>query len=86
MDPTQVVIIAISIVLTSLFIALGVQVWFILKEFRISIQKVNKMLDDGGRVSGAVGDGFSNVSGLMTGIKTGLSLVTSMHKKGSNDE
>lgn len=86
MDPTQIVIIAISIVLTSLFIALGVQVWFILKEFRISIQKVNKMLDDGGRVSGAVGDGFSNVSGLMTGIKTGLSLVTSMHKKGSNDE
>jgi len=86
MDPTQVVIIAISIVLTSLFIALGVQVWFILKEVRLSVQKVNKMLDDAGRVSGAVGEGFSNVSGLMTGIKTGLSLVTSLHKKGGNNE
>lgn len=86
MDPTQVVIIAISIVLTSLFIALGVQVWFILKEIRISIQKVNKMLDDAGRVSGAVGEGFSNVSGLMSGIKTGLNLVTSLHKKGNEND
>jgi hypothetical protein len=86
MDPTQIVIIAISIVLTSLFIALGVQVWFILKEVRISVQKVNKMLDDAGRVSGAVGDGFSNVSGLMNGIRTGLSLVTSLHKKGEENE
>lgn len=86
MEPTQIVIIAISIVLTSLFIALGIQLWFILKEVRISIQKVNKMLDDTGRVTGAVGEGFSNVSGLMSGLKTGLSLVTSLRKKGEDNE
>ena len=86
MDSTQIVIIAISVVLTSLFIALGIQLWFILKEVRIGLQKMNKMLDDAGRVSGAVGEGFSNVSGLMSGLKTGLSLVTSLRKKGEKDE
>jgi hypothetical protein len=86
MEPTQIVLIAISIVLTSLFIALGIQLWFILKEIRISIMKVNKMLDDAGRVTGVVGEGVSNVSGLMNGLKAGMSLVTSMRKKGDSDE
>lgn len=86
MEPTQIVIIAISIVLTSLFIALGIQLWFILKEMRGTVMRINKMLDDAGRVTGAVGEGFSNVSGLMNGIKTGLSFVTSFKKKGDSDE
>jgi hypothetical protein len=86
MEPTQIVLIAISVVLTTLFIALGVQVWFILKEIRVSLTKVNKMLDDAGKVTGAVGEGVTNVSGLMNGIKAGMSLVTSIRKKGENDE
>lgn len=86
MEPTQIVLIAISIVLTSLFIALGIQFWFILKEIRNSLVKVNKMLDDAGRVTGVVGEGVSNVSGLMNGIKAGMALVTSMKKKGDSDE
>lgn len=86
MEPIQLVIIGISIVLTSLFIALGVQVWFILKEFRRGLGKMNKMLDDAGRVTGAVGEGFTNMSGLVNGIKAGISLATSMRKKGDSDE
>ncbi len=86
MEPTQIVIIAISIVLTSLFIALGIQFWFILKEIRGTVIRLNKMLDDAGRVTGAVGEGFNNVTGLMSGIKAGLSLVTSLKKKGESDE
>ncbi len=52
MDPTQLTIIIISFALALLFIILGIQVWYILKEMRISLQKVNKMLDDAGKVSG----------------------------------
>lgn len=86
MEPTQIVIIAIAIVLTSLFIALGIQMWFILKELRGSVVRVNKILDDSGKVSGAVSDGVTNVNGLMNGLKSGISLVTSFKKKGDNDE
>lgn len=81
MEPTQIVLIAVSVVLTSLFIALGIQGWFILREIRTSLIKVNGMLDDAGKVTKVVGEGVSNVSGLMNGIKAGMSLVTSIRQK-----
>ena len=45
MDAVQITIIAISFILTMLMVALGVQVWYILKEIRISIEKMNKIGD-----------------------------------------
>lgn len=81
MDAVQITIVAISFILTCLFVALGVQVWYILKEFRFSIQKMNKMLDDGGKVTGAVSEGVSGVGGLLGGIKAGLSLFSVFRKK-----
>jgi hypothetical protein len=82
MDPTQLTIILISIALTILVIVLGIQVWFILKEVRSSIIKMNKMLDDAGKVSGAVSEGVIGMSGFVNGLKTGISAITSLiHKK-----
>jgi hypothetical protein len=85
MDLTQFVIIITTVTLSSLLVLLGVQVFFILKEIRISIKKVNKILDDSGRVSGTVGDSVSNFSGFVNGLKAGISTVTSFRKeKGDN--
>ena len=82
MEPIQFTIILISVALTILVIVLGVQVWFILKEVRTSITKMNKMLDDAGKVSGAVSEGVIGMSGFVNGLKTGISAITSLiHKK-----
>lgn len=81
MDPTQLTIVIISFALATLIIVLGVQVWFILKEVRISLQKMNKMLDDGGKVTGAVSEGVVNMSGFMNGLRTGITAITSILKK-----
>lgn len=81
MDPVQLTIIVISVALTILVIVLGIQVWYILKEMRHSLEKVNKMLDDAGKVSGAVSEGVVGMSGFVNGLKTGLSAVTSLLKK-----
>ncbi len=86
MDAVQITIIAISFILTGLLVVLGVQVWYILKEIRFSIQKMNKMLDDGGKVTGAVSEGVSGMGGLFSGIKAGLSFFSSFRKKGDNHE
>lgn len=80
MDPVQLTIILISFVLTILIVVLGIQVWFILGEMRVSLQKMNKMLDDAGKISGTVTDGVQSMSGFMQGIKTGLSMITSLKK------
>ncbi len=80
MDPVQITIIIISFILTTLIVILSIQVFHIMKEFRISIQKVNKMLDDGGKVTGIVSDSATGLAGFFGGIKAGMNIL-SMFKK-----
>jgi hypothetical protein len=85
MDPIQLTIIGVSITLTLLLVILGIQVFLILKEIRQSLQKTNKMLDDAGKVTETVSDGVTSMTGFMNGIRTGLSMITSL-KKGEQHE
>jgi hypothetical protein len=80
MDPIQLTIILVTTSLTILLIVLGIQVYLILKEIRISIQKANKMLDDAGAVTGTVSQGITSMSGFINGIRSGISLITSLNK------
>jgi hypothetical protein len=81
MDSTQLVIVIVSLSLTLLLIVLGIQVFYILKEIRFSIQKVNKMLDDFGVMTGTVSGGFTNMAGLVSGLKAGIALITQLRPK-----
>ena len=86
MDPIQLTIIAVTITLTILLVILGIQVFYILKEIRLSFQKANKMLDDAGAVTGTVSEGITSMSGFINGIKSGISLITSLKKKTEDHE
>lgn len=81
MDPVQLTIIIISFVLTTLVVILSIQVWHILGEFRLTGQKVNKMLDDGGKVTGVISDSATSVAGFVSGIKTGMNVLSLFKKK-----
>jgi hypothetical protein len=86
MDPIVLTIIGVSITLTLILVIIGIQISLILKEIRSSLQKTNKMLDDAGRVTQAVSTGVENMSGFMNGIRTGISMITSLKKKGEHHE
>lgn len=86
MDIVQLVIVVISLVLTALVVFLGVQVWLIFKEMRISLQKMNKMLDDFTKVTGTIGETASGFSGIISGIKAGMSIFSGLRRKGEEDE
>jgi len=81
MDPIQLTIIIVTFTLTILLVVLGIQVFYILKEMRLSIHKANKMLDDAGAVTGTVSQGITSMSGFINGIKSGISLITSLKPK-----
>ena len=85
MDPIQLTIIGVSVTLTILLVILGIQVMLILKEIRSSLQKGNKMLDDVGKVTETVTEGVKSMSGFINGVRTGLSMVSSL-KKGEHHE
>lgn len=80
MDPVQLTIIGISIVLTILLVILGVQVYLILKEIKTSLVKANSMLDDAKKVTSTVGDSVSGMAGVVSGVKAALSVFKSFRK------
>lgn len=66
-DPTQILLIVVITVLSVVLVFIGVQVFFILREFQQSIRKVNKMLDDAGTVSEAIAKPIASLSNRITG-------------------
>jgi hypothetical protein len=77
-DPAQILLFVVIIILTTLLVVLGIQVYFILKELRITIDKTNKVLDNADRVisnadiiAESVAIPVSSLSNLIMGLKTG---------------
>jgi phosphoglycerate-specific signal transduction histidine kinase len=67
-DTTQILLIAVVTVLTALLTIIGVQVFFILKEIKKTIEKFNKMMDDMGLISESVARPIASLSNSITGV------------------
>lgn len=81
MDPVPIVIVFVSVTLTTIIAILSIQVWNILKEFRGSLIRMNKILDDAVKVSGNATAAVEGLSGAMSGIKGVFSLLSSFRRK-----
>lgn len=46
MDPTQILLFAVVVILTFLLLIVGIQVFFILRETKKAIKKTNKLLEE----------------------------------------
>ena len=84
-DTTQILLITVITVLTILLVVIGIQVVYILKEFRKSMEKINKILDDAGLMSGSVAKSVSALSGVTDGLKTAFSILGIFKKKTKDD-
>jgi hypothetical protein len=72
MEAAQVVLIAVVTVLTVLLSVIGVQLFFILREVRHSLQKINCLLDEAGGIirsvaqpAAAIGGGLAQISAVL---------------------
>ncbi len=63
-DVTEVVLLFVLIVLTVLLVVLGIQVYFILKEFRKTVMKANRVLDDTEVITKNVSGPIASLSSL----------------------
>lgn len=86
-DPAQAALFIIIIVLTVLLVVLGFQVFFVLKELRKTLDKLNKVLDDTGAITESVSKPISSLSSLATGLKFGarLAKILNGEKKKKNE-
>jgi hypothetical protein len=84
-DPAQILLFIVIIILTTLLVILGIQVFFILKELRKTIHKANRVLDNTEEITESVSAPISSLSSVLMGIKAG-GAVASIIKKISDDK
>lgn len=85
-DATQLLLTFVILVLTVMLAVIFVQVYFVLREFRNTLQKTNKVLDDTGVISESVSKPINMFSAMLLGIKGGSSLMKFFNKKTGRED
>ena len=67
-DVTEAVLLLVLGILTVLLVVLGIQVYFILKEFRKTVTKANKVLDDTEQITRNVSVPLASLSSLTSSL------------------
>ena len=83
-DPAQILLFAVIIILTLLLLVLGIQVFFILRDLRKTINKANKVLDNTGEITQSVSQPLSSLSSVLMGLKAG-GVIAKIIKKATDE-
>lgn len=85
MDITQIVLLSVIIVLTLFLVVIGFQAFFVLKDFRKTLGRLNKLFDDADNLVGQVKRPITSASNLLTAMSAGAGLAHLLKgKKGEN--
>lgn len=64
-DTVQAVLLFVIVLLSILFVVLGVQVYFLLKDLRQTLQRTNKILDDVEVITSGIAEPVSSFSSFI---------------------
>ena len=89
-DPVQIILLVVIVVLTILLVVLGVQIFFILQEVKITVKKTNKILDNANSITEHIDGPISALSSLVLGVKAGsflsvINIIKSFVGRGKDD-
>ena len=85
MDLTQSVILSIIVVLTIFLVVLGFQVFFVLRDFRKTIFRMNKLLDDADNLVDQVKRPIETAGNLLTSAAAGVGIAHFLKRLGKNE-
>lgn len=86
-ETAQILLVSVITTLTIILSLVGIQLVFVLKELKKSIEKANLILDDTQSLTSKVSHSTDSLSGMVSGIKAGLSLLGMFkHHKEEEDE
>jgi hypothetical protein len=79
-DPAQLLIFLVIIVLSILLLVVGVQLFIVLRDFRSTLGKANRILDNAEEITHSISAPVSSISSIITSIKAG-SIIAKILKK-----
>ncbi len=80
MDTTQVILIAIVIVLAILLVAIGVQAFFVLRDLRKSLVRANMVFDEVEDIVERIKSPIETLGSVATGLTTGVGIAHFLKK------
>lgn len=85
-DTVQAILLVVIVLLTFLLCILGIQVFFILREFRSTISRANKVLENTEAITGSVSEPMSFLSAILLGTRTFSKIMKVSKKEHRRDE
>lgn len=84
LDLTQIVLLAVIIVLTIFLVVLGLQVFFVLRDLRSTLRRLNQLFAEANTLVSEVKKPIEKAGTFVTALTTGAGLVHLL-KKSKND-
>ena len=84
MDTTQAILLAVIIVLAIFLVTLGFQVYFVLKDIRKTLWRMNRLFDDADDLVGQVKKPIESASSFFTALTAGAG-IAHLLKRGSKE-
>ena len=82
-DSTQIVLLAVIIVLTVFLVVIGFQVFYVLKDLRKTLFRLNRLFDDADDLVGQVKKPIESAGNIFTAMTAGVG-IAHLLKKGSS--
>lgn len=86
LDPAQILLFAVVIILTILLLIIGWQIYLILSEIRYTLRSINSIVDKTKTFSGNIGKSVNTMSGFTQGVKAIIKLVSFFKKNEKTNE
>lgn len=80
MDATQAIILSVIIVLTVFLIIIGFQLFFVLKELRLTLKKTNRILDDTQDFVTQIKKPIESANNIIAAVTTGAGIAHFLKK------
>ena len=85
-EPTQILLFIVIVVLTSLSVIIGWQIYQILSEIRKMLSKFNLMANGAVNMTQSIGNSFHNLYGFSDGLKAILSIFKVFKRRDKKNE
>lgn len=86
LDPAQILLFAVAIILTILLVIIGWQIYLVLAEFRRTLIRLNSLADWVKTFSGSISKSVNTMSGFTEGVKTIVNFISLFKKKEKKNE
>lgn len=75
MDTTQIILLAVIVVLSIILVALGFQVFFVLKDLRKTLTRANRLFEDADNLVGEVKKPVESAANFITALVSGMGIA-----------